>query len=383
MANQALLKRINRARILNAIRVQSPVSRSRVADLLHLDRKSVTNLVSELLAEHLVFESGKKQTGKGRPLTLLELRRDTNWVIGLALSPTSAEGVLVDLYGNAIARSYHGFDFDAPLEAVLSSLQAAFGELSERAGSRLLEVGLAVPGILDTESGRVRRSVNLSCLDGTAFSALLPPDVCSTRISVEESSRAKALAEKWFGLGRTVPSFVCIDLGIGIGAGIVQDRRLYAGQTGYVGEIGHVIIEHDGALCRCGHRGCLEAYVSERAVLERIGGAEQRALTSFADIDSLNSGGTQVMREAGYRLGLGLSYLVNIICPPLIVLSGPLTRFESDLLPELERGLDEGALPACRERVEIRSSSFSNAGAVGAAANALSDLFEVRGHVYV
>ena len=383
MANQALLRRINLARCMNAIREHSPLSRSRIADLLGLDRKSVTNLVGELQSKGLVYESGKRQTGKGRPLVMLEFRRDRNWVMGLALSATSVDGVLLDLYGDVVGRARKTFAFEADFVAIQSAVQSCFTALRKHAGDRLLEVGLAVPGIVDPVAGMVRRSVNVPALEGRPMLRLLPAGVCGLAVATEESSRAKALAEKWFGVARDVPSFVCVDLGVGIGAGIVQDRRLYAGETGYVGEIGHTIIERGGAQCRCGHRGCLEAYVSERVLLDRIGSVEGHSLASFDQVDVLSPASVRILEEAGFRLGVALSYLVNIICPPLIVLSGPLTRFEQHWMRQLAEGLDEGALPACRERVRLRSSPFSNAGAMGAGARALADLFEVQGHFYV
>jgi biotin operon repressor len=136
MANQVLLKRINRARILNAIRRYSPVSRSRIADRLGLDRKSVTNLVAELLAEGLVRESGTRKASRGRPLTMLELRRDRFRILGLALSATGAEGIVTDLYGAELRHASRRFPLDAPLPLSLfaSSVPARLARLSDGGG---------------------------------------------------------------------------------------------------------------------------------------------------------------------------------------------------------------------------------------------------------
>lgn len=383
MANQALVKRINRARVLDAIRRQRPLSRSALAAALGLDRKSITNLVSDLLREGLVEETGAVvRTGRGRPLIMLTLREDTYWVAGMAIQADEVSGVLLDVGGGRRRTARVPLDTGADLPAVMGALRVVYGDLREAAGARLRGVGLAVPGIVDVVSGLVRRSVNLPALEGLALREAVGLWV-GEPLFLDEVSRAKALAEKWFGLAREVPSFVCVDLGIGIGAGLVQDRRPYVPAGGYAGELGHVIVEPAGPLCRCGHRGCLEACISERVLVERIARCEQRAYRRLDDVGALCADSEEVFREAGYRLGLALAYLANIICPPLIVLNGPLMRFAELVMPAVERGLGEGALADCRERVRLAVSALPEAAACGAAARALAELYEVDGHVHV
>jgi len=367
---------------MNVIRLHSPVPRAEIAELTSLDRKSVTNLVSEMLGESLVLEVGKRKAGKGRPLTLLEFDRGNRLVLGISLSANAAVGDLIDLYGNRVASERTCYALGAARADVLGATRQVASRLQSTAGARLQGTGLAVPGILDLDTGVMRHSVNLPSLDGVNLRAELE-DALGRMFTIEESSRAKALAEKWFGLARDEPHFVCIDVGIGIGAGIVQDRRLYSHGLGYVGEIGHIIIQRDGRPCRCGHRGCLEAYVSEDALLAELNGHRLPHGKGLESLDPDSDAVCTVLKQAGYRLGFGLSYLVNIMCPPLIVVNGPLMRFREQVLPEIERGLEEGALPECLERTRIAASTLVHAAALGAAARVLSGLFEVEGHVYV
>jgi glucokinase len=200
---------------------------------------------------------------------------------------------------------------------------------------------------------------------------------------LEEASRAKAVAEKWFGVARDAANFVCVDLGVGIGAGLVQDRRPYAPAGGYAGEIGHVLVEPGGPLCRCGHRGCLEACISERVLVTRINAATGSTYGRLEEVRQVTPAVHAILQEAGYRLGLALACLTNIICPPLIVLNGALVRWADPVLPALERGMTEGALPDCRSRVRLVVSTMTEASAVGAAARALAELYEVDGPVHV
>ncbi|MCK5805028.1 MAG: ROK family protein [Lentisphaeria bacterium] len=382
MANQALIKRMNRARIMNALRLRSPISRSELADSLGLDRKSLTNIVFELLEEALVEEVGQTRQGRGRPRTLLELRRDTVSVLGVAIHEVGVDGVVADLYGAPRCSASASFSLGADFGVIKNALSRVVGELCESADPSPQRAGLVVPGIIDCGTGLVHRSVNLRALDGVnvreQFQAIL-----DVPLAIEEASRAKALAEMWFGLAGDVSSFVCVDVGVGIGAGIVQDRRLYAGASGYAGEIGHVVVEPNGRRCTCGHLGCLEAYVSDRVLLERIEEATGKASARLSKVDPSDSRVRQILEDAGHRLGLGLSTLVNILCPPLIVVNGALMGFSDIVMRGVEKGLSEGALPACSERVRICPSGLTHAAPLGAVAKALADFYEVDGHVYV
>lgn len=382
MANQALVKRINRARVLDAIRRRRPLPRSVLADVVGLDRKSITNLVGELLAEGLVEEVGTVRQGKGRPLTMLTLARDRYCAAGLAIQAEGVSGVVLDLGGER-RRTVGPAPYScAGAEGVLGAVAEVYGLLRAGLGGRLRGVGVAVPGIVDTEAGVVRRSVNLPALEGVALVAALGRFVREP-LYLEESSRAKALAEKWFGAAAEARSFICIDLGVGVGAGLVQDRRLYAPPGAYAGEIGHVIVEPGGPPCRCGHRGCLEACISERTLVARVNAAEGARYRCLSEVREPGPAGREILSEAGYRLGLALAYVVNIVCPPLIVLNGALAGFGGVVLAAVERGLREGALADCLGRVRLAVSALTEADAAGAASRVLSEVYEVDGHVHV
>jgi len=382
MANQGLVRRINRARVLDAIRRHRPISRSALADRLELDRKSITNLVSELLRDGLVVETGTVRAERGRPLTMLALRPDTHWAGGMSVQADAVSGVLLDVGGERRWTAHEPLAAGGALEAVVAAVQGIYARMGEVAEGRLRGVGLAVPGIVDTVSGEVRRSVNLPVLEGAGLRQLFGGFVREP-LHLEENSRAKALAEKWFGAAREVSSFVCVDLGMGIGAGLVQDRRLYAPAGGYAGEIGHVRVDPDGPPCRCGRRGCLEACISERVLVQRVREAGDGGCQRLADVRDPGPAVRAVLEEAGYRLGLALAYVVNILCPPLIVLNGSLVRCAEVVMPAVERGLREAALAECLERVRLEASMLSEAEAVGAASRVLSEVYEVDGHVQV
>jgi len=384
MADQMLVKRINRARVMNAIRVHSPVPRAEIARLTSLDRKSITNVVCELIDQGIVVEVGKRTTGKGRPLTLLEFDRKANLVLGICVAETKITGKLLNLYGEPVALNEKRFPFDGSLKEILAAIKAVYRNSKRAAGGRITAVGISVPGIIDLKEGLVHRSVNIRCLEGVnikdAAGAFMDEPV-----SLEEGSRSKALAEKRFGIAREVATFVCVDLGIGIGAGLVQERRLYVSDTAPVGEIGHIIVDRRGRRCRCGHRGCLEAYLSDVVILDEINKAAGTAFRELDEIQNVDRTVGRILRSASRKLGFALSCVVNMICPSLLVINGPLVnkRFRHVVMPEIQRGLEEGTLPECLQRTRIAPWDVEHAAALGAAARVMSELFEVEGHCYV
>lgn len=373
MANQTYLKRINRRKILLKVHESGALSRAAIADELGLDRKSVSNLANELIAEGWLCESGSvSDSGRGRPGTLLELNRNEHFFIGLYLSETSVKGILINLHGETLAWKQQAHS-TVNLKQIRSSVHKVYQYLRRQAADKLQAIGMAVPGIIDFHTGTVLRSVNIAQLEGIELRSLLPGEL-PAELFIEESSRAKALAELYFGAGQGRSSFVSIDLGIGIGAGIIAAKRIQGGV--FAGEIGHLQIEPGGRLCACGHYGCLEAYISETVLCQRLGEACGKKFDSLEELNDPNAACLEIFSDAGYSLGKGLAAIVNILCPPLIILHGNLTRFQDFFMPSMEKGLTEASLPACKNRVSVKLSKLGKeAASIGAAAAAMRNYF--------
>ncbi|MEO0914353.1 MAG: ROK family protein [Pseudomonadota bacterium] len=197
-------------------------------------------------------------------------------------------------------------------------------------------VGLGVPGFVDGPRGLVhwsrafdRRDVGLGDLLAERF---------ARPVFVENDANLIAMAELWFGMGREVRDFVAVTLENGLGMGIVIDGKLYRGSRRRGAELGHTKVALDGALCSCGQRGCLEAYVAEYALLREAnlvlepdqltGDAEARMEALYAAAKGGNARALEIFRRAGRMFGLGLANVVNIFDPSMIVLSGTSMRYE-------------------------------------------------------
>ncbi|MDD5699182.1 MAG: ROK family protein [Victivallaceae bacterium] len=383
LRNHSLIKRINRGRIMNAIRIGSPVARSQIAARVQLDRKSITNFINELIAEGLVMESGKVGNIAGRPYSMLKFA--DNFAAGIHIAPHLCCGVLIDFYGNIIA----AHEVEYPLYTDLATICRAVENLYRQLNSvhpPNLGVGLSMPGSLDLKSGVMEEAVNIPGLAGVevrkTFSACV-----NEPLFLEEESRSIALAEKWFGKGRSYADFVAVEVSAGVGMGIIVGRRLFKGAGQYAGEVGHVVIEPNGPPCRCGNRGCLETYVSEPAVVRELSRFTKSgfARLCYFPADSVDPADyNRIMNDTGYRLGQGLAAVVNILCPRTIILTGDVINlFGAAILPAVREGITRNSVKGNARQTELVVSELAHVDALGAATLPLADIFEVPGYFYV
>jgi predicted NBD/HSP70 family sugar kinase len=255
----------NAALVLRALYDFGPISRADVARLSGLTRTTVGDVVASLIDDGLAREIGRGPSTGGKAPILLELIDGARLVIGLDLGENVFKAALVDLRGQVqrtIERPVVGLDGDQRLEVVHELIDA----LLRASGGILLGIGVGTPGIVDAATGTIRWAVSLDWQD-------LPlGDILRARhgvpVEVANDSRAAALAIELFS-GERRSNLVAIRVGLGIGAGVVLGGELFHGDGFGAGEIGHVVVEDDGAECRCGRFGCLETVANSRAILEQ------------------------------------------------------------------------------------------------------------------
>ncbi|MCP3965034.1 MAG: ROK family protein [Lentisphaerae bacterium] len=383
LKNHSLIKKINRAKILNSIRLKSPIARSQIAAVTDLDRKSITNFINELLDEGIVEESGKQGNVSGRPFTMLKFI--DKYAIGIYIAPHYTRGVLLDFYGNIHSSHEVEYPLYTDLVTINKAVENVYQVLSKKHCPDL-GVGICMPGIMDMVNYVMLDSVNIPSLNQVNFkenfSSIIPG-----KLFFEEESRSIALAEKWFGRGKDYNDFVVVEVSGGIGMGIVNDRHLFKGAGQYAGEIGHIVITPDGDLCRCGNHGCLEAYASERKVaklLSEASGLHFERLCYFNKDSVSDEEYRKIMRQTGEHLARGLGAVINIMCPKVIFLSGAVVKlFGKDLIACIQDALQKNCPFGSLNQIELYVSSLEHIDAIGAATLPLAEFFEVPGYFYV
>lgn len=376
-ATHAQTRAHNASLVLRALYDLGPISRAEIARLTGLTRTSVGELVAELETEGLAEDIGRGPSTGGKAPTLVALIDDARHVVTLDLGERTFTAALLNLRGtirHRATRDLQGADGDAALALVTDLID----EILAGDHSPILGIGVGTPGIVGGD-GTIRWAVNLSWAD-------LPlGEILQTRYQlptiVANDSRAAAIATYLFG-GEDRPSnLVAIKVGRGIGAGLVLNGELFAGDGDGAGEIGHIVVEPDGAECHCGRFGCLETVASAPAILRAAEGAGLGAggpggltLTDLAAAARAGDGtALAVVHAAGRALGTAIANLIGILDVREIVVHGSVTALGEPWLDAIRDEATRRSLgPLSRETRLIDGGTGDDLTLLGAAAMLLT-----------
>jgi predicted NBD/HSP70 family sugar kinase len=350
----ASLRRLNRGRVINAMREHGMISRAEIARRTGLSRSTVSSLVSELQSDGLVVEREEPGAAHGeqggRPPILLSFDASAGAALGIDFGHSHLRVAVSDLSSNILAERAAAMDTDHAAQEGLDAALELVGEALAEAGverSRVIGAGLGLPGPVDQTDGVVGSSAILPGWVGVAAGEEMRSRL-GVPVSVENDANLGALAELTHGAGRGATDLVYLKLASGIGAGLILDGRLYRGAAGVAGELGHVLVEPEGAVCRCGNRGCLETAASTGALLEilrrshgELTVAEMLRLARDGDL-----GCRRVIADAGRVVGSAAAFVFNLLNPQRLVVGGDLAEAGDLLLDGVRSSLRLAALPA-------------------------------------
>lgn len=355
-----------RQQVFERVRAAGLIARVQLAKELGISPASVTTVTSELIEAGLIEEVTAPREGdssRGRPPVALGVRPEGLLVAGMKLSDRENTAVVVDFAGNRIAdAAVARTPGPADLATLLDSADALLAEVCARAGVAprdLAALGLGLPGFVDCAAGRVLWSPVLTARDLPVAAAAAVR--LGLPVHIDNDANLVTLAELWFGAGRRLADFAVVTIEHGVGMGLVLGHRIYRGAHGLGMELGHTKVQLDGALCRCGQRGCLEAYVADYALAREAttalnwghkdGAGTAVLLESLFDhAKAGNQAARSIFRRAGRYLAVGIANVVNLFDPGLIILSGERMRYDylyaSDTLAELGAlAIDTGRPP--------------------------------------
>ncbi len=322
--NQQVVKKNNKALVLQLIMEKEPISRADIAQVSGLNKATVSSLVNELLAADLVYESGPGESSGGRRPVILHFNKIAGYSIGIDIGVNYVLCVLTDLKGNIIIeknQTVHKTPYAATIEIVKEMIQSLIAEMpSSRYG--IVGIGVGVPGIVNKE-GTVLLAPNLGWKNTQIKKDL--EDLFHVPVIIENEANAGAFGEQQFGIGQDYQNIIYISAGIGIGVGIILNKELYQGKNGFSGEMGHMIIDINGKPCNCGSRGCWEAYASEQALLEKAGenGNSLESLIQLANSKDKNA--QNLFTEIGAYLGYGINNIINTFNPDQVIIGNRLS----------------------------------------------------------
>jgi len=392
--DQMLVRQLNTAIILDCLRLNAPLSRAETSSKTGLNRSTVSSIVNQLVQEGLVREIEFQKDKLGRPGMLLELSPDGACAIGAEIGVGFVSIMLADFGAKPIWCKRVAVDPEIEQSAFIKRagdlIQEALAR-AKRQGSRPLGIGVGVSGLVDVRQGELVFAPNLKWSHVPIRQMLM--ERFDVPVFVENDANAAALGEYYFGVARGVENFIYLSADVGLGGGIVLGGKLFRGNGGYAGEVGHMAFDPNGDLCGCGRRGFWESLVSPRAVVRNIQATLQNGTDSLirqlADGNLNNITFDQVIEAAQANdqvalcalqdvarwLGIGIANLVNTLNPELVVLGGGLARASMALTPVIETTVRENALEQPRKALKIAVSAYgSEACVVGAAAIVLDEI---------
>ncbi len=358
-----------------------PISRARLTDISGLNKSTVGSLLRQLESWDLVHETGLSNSRLGRPGIVLDMNPNGGRIIGVEISVGNLTVIVTDLKANVLwRRQINDAEFIRTNSDQAQTLARA-EQVIEQAlcdpvikKSRLLGIGVSVPGLVNQRTGILLFAPNLHWHNVPLRD--LWQERFGVPVMVENDANAGALGEQMFGVARQVDNFVYLSANIGLGGGLVIDGKLYGGAGGYAGEIGHMTLEPEGPLCNCGNHGCWETLVGPLAMVHRVRQAaiEGRAPGLLAALDDsvealqlehvLAAAGDGVpavlesLDQAGQYLGIGIANLVNVLNPRMVVLGGILSLVGPYILPRAQQEVNARVLDTLRAQVEIKTSDF-------------------------
>jgi len=333
------LRRGNRASLLRHLYFEGPLSRQELGRDTGLSAGSISNVVGELIADGMVEEAGAVESDGGRPRILLQVAPGYGSVVGVDVGETRVRVELFDLALTERAAadlplSDGGHDADHVVRLILDGVADVVRQAGVDEGD-VLGVGIGVPGIVEhggrngavpgDGDGVVVHGQTIGW-DAVPFGRLLRAGT-SLPLYIDNGAKTLGQAEMWFGGGRGFGNVVIALLGSGVGASVVADGTPYHGASSSAGEWGHTTLRVGGRTCRCGSRGCLEAYIGAEALLERWVGApegvsEETGLAALLAAADRDPQAAALLDEAAEYLGAGIADLINLFNPQRIVIGG-------------------------------------------------------------
>lgn len=379
-----MMKTVNKKAILNKIRVNGSISRAKIAKETGLTPATVTNIVKELIKEDFVKESHLGKSSGGRKPTLLQLNEKGYYVIGVDAGTNTIEGAICNIFGDTILRLEKKISNPIESGPFLEVMIDVIRELlnSEAVDpTKILGIGVAMHGVMNIEEGISYYSSN-SGLEDVPVKAVLEKEF-EYEVALENNSRALALGEYWFGGFENVNRFSGINIGRGVGSGLIVDGKLIHGPQYVAGEIGHTVISMDGKRCTCGNKGCFETFVSGGSIVrrakEQISDAPENLTTEdvYNFAVEKNEEYLKILEETGYYISVGLLNLINTSNPDTIVLGGGVMGSAEFLMPVILRNIRKRALTnKLRDEVTILVGKLEDdATLLGAAALLFNEYF--------
>lgn len=376
--NQALseLKRHNlRMQIIRLLYKKSPQSAVHLSKKLSISLPSARAVLNELIEENVAFITGTGESSGGRKPVLYSLSGDAFYILAVEMDQYKAKAVLLNCL-NEFSSNIAEFSTNIDDPDFIGKLDLAFNQLQTESGiieSKIHAIGICMPGLIDPRNGlnqtiKNPKSRNIAEQVSKHF---------KLATYIENDARMQTLGEFVFGKAKNTHNTLVINWSWGLGLGMIINGEIFAGSNGCSGEFSHIRVVEDGELCECGKRGCLQTIAGARHLLnlaKQAIAAEtisqltndfnsrideltvKDVITSALKGDELS---INLINKLGKNLAWGLSILIQLYNPELILLSGPLTVPKQHLLVTIQQTLHQYCLENILSNVKLEISELA------------------------
>ncbi|MCR2823006.1 ROK family transcriptional regulator [Lederbergia panacisoli] len=388
------MKSLNRTIILNKIRTDGPISRAQIAKETKLTPPTVSSLVLELIDKELVIESEQGESVGGRKPTLLVINSERFYIIGLDVGAKKIRAILIDLSGKAIDKTQTPIPSSISNEDLLTLIKGTISNLtSTHEAKEVIGIGVGMHGAVDVETGTSLFAPGLHLRDIPIKKTL--EEEFDVPVKIDNDVRAMAFGEYWFMEEKKDENIVTVNIGNGVGAGIVLNGRIFHGKYDLAGEIGHMTIDLNGNPCSCGNIGCWQTLISGPAIAEIA--VKQLELHSDGILFKMAEGdltkiegktvfegaiagdalSKKILEKTGEYIGIGLTNLIHILNPAKIIIGGGVANASPFILPKIKETILQRGLTSQAKTTPIYCSKLGSYGtAIGACALILGEIFE-------
>ena len=335
IANQEMIRDNNRRQVLEYLVNHPPVSRAALSQQLHLTKATISNIVQELIEQHLISEIGSAQTSLGRKPILLEFQKKCGYALSIDVHPSQIIALTSDLKGENCRLKEYPFQKGDNLHENLRRIIRDILPVYEDYPYKIVGITIGIYGVVQQNQILFTPYYPLPDFN---LAKLLESEF-HIPVFVENESNLSVLGESAF--HHYDQNMVLLNIHDGIGMGIMINGHLYRGQDGYAGEIGHTILFPDGKPCPCGNHGCLEQYASEKAILEeyaRLTHQEQVTIDAFVrDYQNQVPEALEMMELFSKYISIAINNIINTFNIELVVLNSSFSNY----IPQINRSIQD------------------------------------------
>ncbi|GAB4295745.1 MAG: ROK family protein [Ignavibacteriaceae bacterium] len=307
--------------------------------------------------------------------------------LGIDLGGTNIKFGIVTEKGKILKKLSIKTEAEKGPERIIENIKTGINELISPGQKNKIEgIGIGSPGIVSLKKGTVENPPNLPGWNKVNLGKIISKEF-KIPVHVENDANAAAIGELIFGSGKKYNSFIMVTLGTGVGGGIVINRKIYRGEFGAAGEIGHVTIDFKGPKCNCGSYGCVETYVGNQYLKNRIreelknhpdsvvwkivnydiDNVSPRIIQQALEMNDIYAG--KIVSDLGLYLGAALTSLTNTLDITVFIIGGGVAGFGAPLLSKIRDTIASRAMPPLQHRIKVVAASLRNeAGIKGASA---------------